>query len=119
MKKVVLNLDKLHLILIGIIMVGVGLFLINRENSTPSHLYNPYKNQLDSLSLIIDNYKVANDSLNIKYHKLVELSLKYSHEIDSLNIDIKNTRKRYEKQIKNLNNSSPTELYEFITSRYK
>jgi hypothetical protein len=119
MKKIVLNLDKLHLVLIGIIFVGVVLFLINRNNTTSAHLHNPYQSQLDSLSNVINNLHNENIILEKKYLYYDSISNIYSLEIDSLTTDINKKRKLYEKQIKDINTFSPTELHQFITNRYK
>jgi peptidoglycan hydrolase CwlO-like protein len=119
MKKVILSLDKLHLILIGIILVGVVLFLINRNSTTSSHLSNPHQPQIDSLFNVIENYNRENSILREKFMYYDSLSKVYSLEIDSLTIDINKKRKLYAKQIKNINTFSPTELYQFITNRYK
>ncbi len=119
MKKWVLNLDKLHLILIGIILLGVTLFLINRNNVSSNFISNPYQPQLDSLSGVIQRYENKNRELENRYLEYLDISFKYKTQVDSLNKNIQNQRKTYEKQIQDVSNYTSTELYKFITDRYK
>ena len=119
MKKSVLNLDKLHLILIGVILLGVIIFLVSRENTPPLNLTNPYQSQLDSLSRDIKMYEDENSKLNEKYLESIEMSNKYQSQIDSLNTTIISQRKSHEKKIKSINNYTSTELYMFIADRYQ
>jgi hypothetical protein len=119
MNKTSINIDKLHLFLIGVIIVGV-VFLFGKNNNTPPFTpSNPYQPQIDSLSLVIKQYEKSNVTLDSIY---LELNVKYTKQtelLDSLNLNIEKQRKSYETKIKGINNSSPTELYEFITNRYK
>ena len=99
--------------------MGVILFFTTKDNTTPNNNPNIYKKQIDSLSNVIFKHQQENIILNKKFKYYDSLSNVYSLEIDSLTLNINKRRKFYDKQIKNLNNLSPTELYKFITDRYK
>jgi hypothetical protein len=114
-----LNLDKLHLILVGIIFVGVIFFIYNKKNTPPISQINPYQTQIDSLSSIISLYLDSTKILKGSYVKIIEEKNKQTQMLDSLNRDIIKQRKKYEDKIKSVYMYSPTELYEFITNRYK
>jgi peptidoglycan hydrolase CwlO-like protein len=119
MKDKTFQLKLSHLIIGGILLLLI-IFLFKCDPK-PSPLNN------------FDKQKKEIDSLQNETNKLKDLNYQLGNEIylqnkvvDSLNQEIKTTEKEltqtrtyYGKKIKDLNSSSPSELNEFFTERYK
>jgi exonuclease VII small subunit len=119
MKKVI-TLDKTKLILlgvIGILLLGLALSLY-RKDPTP-HNISLYQKQIDSLNIELKHLEQDQIILNHKLKMYKDSLVVYNHKIDSLNQNITKIRNYYGKKIRDINNASPTEIYDFITNRYK
>jgi septal ring factor EnvC (AmiA/AmiB activator) len=111
---------KLSHLIIGGILLLLTIFLFKCNiNPTNINTYNKEKNKIDSLYIEINYLKKNQIKLNKNINKQILV-------IDSLNKEIKTTEKEliqtrtyYGSKIKNINSSSPSELNEFFTERYK
>jgi len=119
MKKVI-TLDKTKLILlgvIGILLVGLAFSLYSRGNAL--YTVDRYQKQIDSLDVELTYLKQEQSKFDLEIQKYKDSLIVYDHKIDSLNQNITKIRNYYGKKIRDINNSSPTEIYDFITNRYK
>ena len=119
MEKVII-LDKTKLILLGIIgilIVGLAFSLYDRGNAL--YTIDKYQNQIDSLDSELVILQQEQSQFEIEIQKYKDSLIVYDHKIDSINLNIENIRNYYGKKINNIRNSSPTELYNFLTDRYK
>lgn len=119
MKKVItLNKTKLILLgIIGILIVGLAFSLYDRGNAL--YTIDKYQNQIDSLDSELVILQQEQTQFEIEIQKYKDSLIVYDHKIDSINLNIENIRNYYGKKINNIRNSSPTELYNFLTDRYK
>jgi cell division protein FtsB len=118
MKKVItLNKTKLILLgIIGILIVGLAFSLYDRENAL--YTVDRYQKQIDSLDIKLGSLQQEQTHLNTQIQKYKDSLIVYNHKIDSIKINIEKIRKYYGDKIQNISNSSPTELYDFLTNRY-
>ena len=119
MKKVItLNKTKLILLgIIGILIVGLAFSLYDRGNAL--YTIDKYQNQIDSLDSELVILQQEQTQFEIEIQKYKDSLIVYDHKIDSINLNIENIRNYYGKKINNIRNSSPTELYNFLTDRNK
>jgi septal ring factor EnvC (AmiA/AmiB activator) len=119
MENKIFQLKLSHLIIGGILLLL--LIFLFECSFTPSFVntYDKEKKEIDSLQVEISKLKKSQLELNKDIDKQVLV-------IDSLNKEIKITEKEliqtrtyYGSKIKNINSSSPSELNEFFTERYK
>jgi len=108
-----------HLIIGGILLLLLLFLIYVKVKPTQINTYDKEKREIDSLRIEINKYKKLNDTLNYQI-------IKQTKVIDSLNNEIKITEKEliktrlyYDKKIKDLTSSSPTELNDFFSKRYK
>jgi peptidoglycan hydrolase CwlO-like protein len=108
-----------HLIIGGILLLLLLFLIYVNVKSTPINTYDKEKREIDSLKIEIGKYKKLNSVLDGKINKQQKV-------IDSLDIKIANTEKEltktrtyYGNKIKDITSSSPAELNEFFTERYK
>jgi peptidoglycan hydrolase CwlO-like protein len=108
-----------HLIIGGILLLLLLFLIYVNVKPTPINTYDKEKREIDSLKIEIGKYKKLNSVLDGKITKQQKV-------IDSLNIKIANTEKEltktriyYGNKIKDITSSSPAELNEFFTERYK
>jgi septal ring factor EnvC (AmiA/AmiB activator) len=114
-----INLKLPYLILAGIIFL-VLLYLAFVNKSTPKvDNYEIQKKEIDSLTLVIKTLNTEQEVLSdrVKYQEHALDSIK--KELTSTEKELNKTRKYYGDKIKNLNNSSPSELNDFFSDRYK
>jgi peptidoglycan hydrolase CwlO-like protein len=119
MKNKTFQLKLSHLIIGGIILLLViFLFKYNLTQDIPNN-YDKQKREIDSLGNIINELKEdqlkLNQSLSIQYAKVDSLN----KEITTTEKELIQTRAYYGNKIKNITSSSPAELNEFFTERYK
>jgi len=116
----VITLDKTKLILLGIIgilIVGLAFSLYDRGNAL--YTVDEYQNQIDSLDLELTTLQQEQTQFEIEVQKYKDSLIVYDHKIDSINLNIENIRNYYGEKIHNIRNSSPSELHNFLTNRYK
>lgn len=116
----VITLDKTKLILLGIIgilVIGLAFSLYHRGNAL--YTIDRYQKQIDSLDVELNFLQQEQTNLTKKLHKYKDSLVVYDHKIDSINTNLENIRNYYGKKIQDINNSSPTELYNFLTNRYQ
>jgi septal ring factor EnvC (AmiA/AmiB activator) len=108
-----------HLIIGGILLLLLLFLIYFRPTPTPINTYDKEKREIDSLKTEIVKFKKLNSVLDSKINKQQKV-------IDSLDIKISNTEKEltktrtyYGNKIKDITSSSPAELNEFFTERYK
>jgi cell division protein FtsB len=117
-KVITLNKTKLILLgIIGILIVGLAFSLYDRGNAL--YTIDKYQNQIDSLDSELVILQQEQTQFEIEIQKYKDSLIVYDHKIDSINLNIENIRNYYGKKINNIRNSSPTELYNFLTDRYK
>jgi hypothetical protein len=119
MKNKIYQVKLSHLIIGGIFLLLLLFLIYFRPSSTPINTYNKEKREIDSLKIEIVKFKKLNNDLDNKINKQQKV-------IDSLDIKIANTEKEltktrtyYGNKIKDITSSSPAELNEFFTERYK
>jgi len=119
MKDKIFQIKLSHLIIGGILLLLLIFLLKCDPNPTPINIYDKEKREIDSLQNETNKLK----TLNLQLGNEVYLQNKV---VDSLNKEIKTTEKEltqtrtyYGNKIKDLNSSSPSELNEFFTERYK
>jgi peptidoglycan hydrolase CwlO-like protein len=119
MKDKTFQIKLSHLIIGGILLLLIIFLIFFRTTPTPINTYDKEKREIDSLQNETNKLK----TLNLQLGNEVYLQNKV---VDSLNKEIKTTEKEltqtrtyYGNKIKDLNSSSPSELNEFFTERYK
>ena len=119
MKDKTFQIKLSHLIIGGILLLLLIFLLKCNPKPTPINTYDKEKREIDSLQNETNKLK----TLNLQLGNEVYLQNKV---VDSLNKEIKITEKEltqtrtyYGNKIKDLNSSSPSELNEFFTERYK
>tara|TARA_R110000823_G_scaffold304926_2_gene426731 strand:+ start:312 stop:692 length:381 start_codon:yes stop_codon:yes gene_type:complete len=116
-KVITLNKTKLILLgIIGILIVGLAFSLYDRENAL--YTVDRYQKQIDSLDIELGSLQQEQTNLNTQIQKYKDSLVVYDHKIDSININIEKIQNYYGDKIQNISNSSPTELYDFLTNRY-
>jgi cell division protein FtsB len=116
----VITLDKTKLILlgvIGILLVGLAFSLYSRGNAL--YTVDRYQKQIDSLDVELTYLKQDQLKFDLEIQKYKDSLIVYDHKIDSINLNIEKIRNYYGKKIQDISNSSPTELYNFLTNRYQ
>ena len=98
---------------------GEGIYRIENFFSRHKELKDLILNQIDSLDSELVILQQEQTQFEIEIQKYKDSLIVYDHKIDSINLNIENIRNYYGKKINNIRNSSPTELYNFLTDRYK
>jgi len=119
MKNKIYQVKLSHLIIGGIFLLLLLFLIYFKPTHTPINTYSKEKKEIDSLKIEIVKFKKLNSALDNKINKQQKV-------IDSLDIKIANTEKEltktrtyYGNKIKDITSSSPAELNEFFTERYK
>jgi peptidoglycan hydrolase CwlO-like protein len=114
-KKITFNIS--HLIMGAIILLLLWLLL--KPSNVDLSKYDKQKQQIDSLSNVING-------LQKEQTRLDQSILKYQTKIDSLDNEINNTnqeianvREYYGKKIRDILNYTPQQLDDFFSKRYK
>jgi uncharacterized protein YlxW (UPF0749 family) len=113
-----ITINASHLIMGAIILLLLW-FLFLKPTVNDSSKYDKQKQEIDSLSNIINKLQKEQVELNksINFHQNRIDSLNY--EIDSTNRQITNIRNYYGKKIRDISNYTPTQLDDFFSKRYK
>jgi septal ring factor EnvC (AmiA/AmiB activator) len=109
-----------YLILAGIIfLVLLYLAFISNTPTPQVDKYETQKKEIDSLTSVIKTLNTEQEVLSerVKYQEHALDSIKI--ELTSTEKELNKTRKYYGDKIKNLNSSSPSELNDFFSDRYK
>lgn len=111
---------KLSHLIIGGILLLLTIFLL-KCNFTPSFVntYDKEKKEIDSLQVEISKLKKNQIKLDKNLNKQILVIDSLSKEIKKTEKELIQTRTYYANKIKNINSSSPSELNEFFTERYK
>ncbi len=114
-KKITFNIS--HLIMGAIILLLLWLLL--KPSNVDLSKYDKQKQQIDSLSNVINGLQKEQKSLD-------ESVIKHQNKIDSLDNEINNTnqeiadvREYYGKKIRDILNYTPQQLDDFFSKRYK
>jgi len=114
-KKITFNIS--HLIMGAIILLLLWLLL--KPSNVDLSKYDKQKQQIDSLSNVINGLQKEQKSLD-------ESVIKHQNKIDSLDNEINNTnqeiadvREYYGKKIRDILNYNPQQLNDFFSKRYK
>ena len=111
---------KLSHLIIGGILLLLTIFLL-KCNFTPTFIntYDKEKKEIDSLQVEISKLKKSQLELNKDIDKQILITDSLNKEIKITEKELTQTRTYYANKIKNINSSSPSELNEFFTERYK
>jgi septal ring factor EnvC (AmiA/AmiB activator) len=111
---------KLSHLIIGGILLLLTIFLL-KCNFTPLFVntYDKEKKEIDSLQVEISKLKKSQLKLNKDIDKQILITDSLNKEIKITEKELTQTRTYYANKIKNINSSSPSELNEFFTERYK
>ena len=116
-KSITLNVS--HLIMGAIILLLLWFLLFPNPTPNDSSKYNKQKQEIDSLSYIVNELQKEQIILNksIKKHQDVIDSL--DNEINNTNKEIADVREYYGKKIRDILNYTPQQLDDFFSKRYK
>ena len=113
-----MKLSKLTATLIIIIIVLIVCLVVTGPNKSLDK-YGKEKREIDSLSLLIKDLEKSKQEQYVLIQGYEKQVIVLDHKIDSTEQNILDTRKYYEKKIKNTTKYTTTELDSFFTDRYK
>ena len=114
-----LQIKLWHLVgVVALILVIFYLFIV-KVNPTQLPDYSQQKREIDSLKLVVKDYKLKERSLNDSIKKYENNVVILNTKLDSIDTQINKVRNYYDKKIKDINTLSPTQLAEFFSERYK
>jgi septal ring factor EnvC (AmiA/AmiB activator) len=119
MKEKVYQIKLSHLIIGGILLLLLIFLIYFRPTPTQINTYDKEKREIDSLKTEINKLKNIQDTLTIDLGKQQKVIDSLSNEIKKTEKELTKNRTYYGKKIKNLTSSSPSELHQFFTERYK
>jgi len=119
MKDKTFQIKLSHLIIGGILLLLLIFLLKCDPNPTPINTYDKEKKEIDSLQNETNKLKNINVELGNKIYLQDKVVDSLNKEIKTTEKELTQTREYYGKKIKDLNSSSPSELNEFFTERYK
>jgi septal ring factor EnvC (AmiA/AmiB activator) len=119
MENKTIKLKLSHLIIGGILLL-LHIFLLECSiTPTKVNTYDKEKKEIDSLQVEISKLKKSQLKLNKDIDKQILVTDSLNKEIKTTEKELTQTRTYYASKIKNINSSSPSELNEFFTERYK
>jgi peptidoglycan hydrolase CwlO-like protein len=108
-----------YLILFSVVLIfSLYLFNSNSEESILSK-YDKQKQEIDSLSKEIGKLETEHTVLNTELTSYQLKIDKLDTKIDATEQELTDTRNYYGKKIMDINSSSPAELNDFFSERYK
>ena len=105
--------------LVGVVALILVIFYLVKVNPTQLPDYSQQKREIDSLKLVVKDYKLKEMSLNDSIKKYENNVVILNTKLDSIDTQINKVRKYYDKKIKDINTLSPAQLAEFFSERYK
>jgi septal ring factor EnvC (AmiA/AmiB activator) len=108
-----------HLIIGGILLLLLLYLIYVRIQPTPTPDYSKYKQKIEELQKEINRLKNAQDTLTIDLGKQQKVIDSLDNEVIETEKELIKTRLYYDKKIKYLTSSSPSELNDFFSKRYK
>ena len=119
MENKTIKLKLSHLIIGGILLLLIIFLLKCNVNPPKINTYDKEKRKIDSLQVEISKLKKSQLELNKDIDKQILITDSLNKEIKITEKELTQTRTYYANKIKNINSSSPSELNEFFTERYK
>lgn len=119
MKDKTFQLKLSHLIIGGIFLLLLIFLFEYSINLTNINTYDKEKKEIDSLKVEINKLQKSQLKLNKDINKQILITDSLNKEIKITEKELTQTRTYYANKIKNINSSSPSELNEFFTERYK
>jgi septal ring factor EnvC (AmiA/AmiB activator) len=108
-----------HLIIGGILLLLLLYLIYVRIQPTTTTDYTRYKQKIEELQKEIDRLKNTQDTLTIDLGKQRKVIDSLDNEVIKTEKELIKTRLYYDKKIKDLISSSPSELNDFFSKRYK
>ena len=108
-----------HLIIGGILLLLLIFLIYFRPTPTQINTYDKEKKEIDSLKTKINKLKNIQDTLTIDLGKQQKVIDSLNNEIVKTEKELTKTRLYYGNKIKDLTSSSPSELDDFFSKRYK
>jgi len=108
-----------HLIIGGIFLLLLLYLIYVRIQPTPVPDYSKYKQKIEELQKEIDKLKNDQNILTIDLGKQKKVIDSLDNEVIKTEKELTKTRLYYDKKIKDLISSSPSELNDFFSKRYK
>jgi peptidoglycan hydrolase CwlO-like protein len=119
MKDKTFQLKLSHLIIGGILLLLIIFLFKCDPKPTPLNNFDKQKKEIDSLQNETNKLKDLNHQLGNEIYLQNKVVDSLNQEIKTTEKELTQTRTYYGKKIKDLNSSSPSELNEFFTERYK
>ena len=108
-----------HLIIGGILLLLLLFLIYVKIHPSPTPDYSKYKQKIEELQKEIDRLKNIQDTLTIDLGKQQKVIDSLNNEIVKTKKELTKTRLYYGNKIKDLTSSSPSELDDFFSKRYK
>ena len=119
MKDKIFQIKLSHLIIGGILLLLIIFLFKCDPKSTPLNNSDKQKKEIDSLQNETNKLKDLNHMLGNEIYLQNKVVDSLNQEIKTTEKELIQTRTYYGNKIKDLNSSSPSELNEFFTERYK
>jgi septal ring factor EnvC (AmiA/AmiB activator) len=119
MKDKTFQLKLSHLIIGGILLLLIIFLFKCDPKPTPLNNFDKQKKEIDSLQNETNKLKDLNHMLGNEIYLQNKVVDSLNQEIKTTEKELIQTRTYYGNKIKDLNSSSPSELNEFFTERYK